>query len=361
MAKRPLYYGDYLHLDALLGAQKPKSAEGGTAVHDEMLFIITHQVYELWFRQILHELDSCRAILAEKELSDARISLLVSRLHRVTEIQRVLVDQINILETMSPMDFLEFRDILAPASGFQSFQFRLVENKLGLKGRNEYVAGGYHTRLSEPHQKAVVLSEKEPSLFELIDRWLQRTPFLRSDEFQFWDMYREAVEKVLARDEAHIKADSELTAAERESQLKKVAGTRLNFQAVFDRKKHDELVTKGERRLHLESIQAALLITLYREQPVFQVPYRLLSLLVDIDEGFTQWRYRHSLLVFRMIGTKVGTGGSSGFDYLRQTAERHRIFSDLANLSSFLIPRSALPELPDRFKKLLGFSYTAPN
>jgi tryptophan 2,3-dioxygenase len=359
MAKAKLYYGDYLHLDSLLAAQIPKTGESGKPVHDEMLFIITHQVYELWFRQILHELDSCRAILAGEKLADREISLLVSRLHRITEIQRVLVDQINILETMSPMDFLEFRDVLAPASGFQSFQFRLVENKLGLKARNEYAAGGYHTRLSEPHQKVVVASEKEPSLFELVDGWLARTPFLRSDEFRFWETYRAAVDRVLAHDEGNIHNDAKLTPQERDSQLRKLAATRANFQALFDKKSHDELVTKGERRLSLQSIQAALLITLYREQPVFQLPYRLLSILVDIDEGFTQWRYRHSLLVFRMIGTKVGTGGSSGFDYLRQTAERHRVFADLANLSSFLIPRSALPELPERFQKLLGFSYSS--
>lgn len=357
MPKNPLYYGDYLHLDLLLSTQKPKSAELGAPVHDEMLFIVTHQVYELWFRQILHELDSCREILAGKALADQQMSLLVSRLHRVTEIQRVLVDQINILETMSPMDFLEFRDILAPASGFQSFQFRLVENRLGLRIRNEYVAGGYTTRLSDAHQKTVSQAEKEPSLFELIDKWLARTPFLRHDEFKFWEAYRGAVEGVLAHDEGTIKGDGELSPAERESQLKKVAATRVNFQALFDKKQYDELLAKGERRLSLESTQAALLIMLYREQPVFQHPYRLLSLLIDIDEGFTQWRSRHSQLVFRMIGTKIGTGGSSGFDYLRQTAEKHKIFSDLANLSSFLIPRSVLPELPERFRKLLGFSY----
>lgn len=356
--KKPLYYGDYLKLDALLASQKPVSVDGGKPVHDEMLFIVTHQVYELWFKQILHELDSCLHILRGEKLEDSDISVVVSRLHRVTEIQRVLVDQINILETMSPMDFLEFRDTLAPASGFQSFQFRLLENKLGLRSRNEYAAGGYQTRLSPAHQKVVSAAEKEPSLRDLVDRWLARTPFLRSDEFRFWDTYRAAVEKTLAHDEATVKADGELSPPERDSQLRKVAATRTNFQALFDKKRHEELVHHGDRALSLESIQASLLITLYREQPVFQLPYRLLSLLVDLDEGFTQWRYRHSLLVFRMIGTKVGTGGSSGYDYLKATAERHKIFADLANLSSFLIPRSSLPELPERFRKLLGFRYS---
>ena len=87
------------------------------------------------------------------------------------------------------------------------------------------------------------------------------------------------------------------------------------------------------------------------------LPYRLLTLLMDVDEHFTTWRYRHALMVHRMIGTKIGTGGSSGHDYLRQTAERHKVFSDLFNLSTFFIPRSRLPELPEAVRQKLGFHY----
>src|SRR6186713_1609023 len=128
----PVYYSDYLHLDSLLNSQKPKSEEFGYKAHDEMLFIIVHQAYELWFKQILHEIDSVNRMFRDEVVDEKSIGIAVSRLHRVTEIQKLLIEQLRVLETMTPLDFLEFRDFLIPASGFQSFQFRLIENKLGL-------------------------------------------------------------------------------------------------------------------------------------------------------------------------------------------------------------------------------------
>ena len=129
----PQYYHDYLGLDKLLNSQELKSDEYGQHAHDEMLFIIIHQVYELWFKQILYELDSVIDIFGKDDINESHIGTAVSRLNRIIEIQKILIDQIQVLETMSPMDFLDFRDFLIPASGFQSVQFRLVENKLGLK------------------------------------------------------------------------------------------------------------------------------------------------------------------------------------------------------------------------------------
>ena len=130
--KKPLNYSDYLKLDDILNSQALKSAENGTPAHDEMLFIIIHQVYELWFKQVLHELDSILNIFRQEIVVESDVSLAVARLNRIIEIQKILIDQIRILETMTAMDFLEFRDDLFPSSGFQSAQFRLLENKLGL-------------------------------------------------------------------------------------------------------------------------------------------------------------------------------------------------------------------------------------
>lgn len=104
---------------------------------------------------------------------------------------------------------------------------------------------------------------------------------------------------------------------------------------------------------------AALFINLYRDEPALQVPFRLLSLLMDVDATFTNWRYRHALMVQRMIGRKVGTGGSSGHEYLRQTAERHRVFADLFALSTFFIPRSLLPLLPETVKAAMEYRYAS--
>ena len=114
------------------------SKEYGKPAHDEMLFIIIHQIYELWFKQILFELDSVLEIFSKEDIQESRIGTAVSRLDRVIEIQKILIDQIHVLETMTPMDFLDFRDFLIPASGFQSVQFRLIENKLGLNKEDRY-------------------------------------------------------------------------------------------------------------------------------------------------------------------------------------------------------------------------------
>ncbi|MCG8604371.1 tryptophan 2,3-dioxygenase, partial [bacterium] len=130
----PLHYHDYLRLDQLLTLQHPRSQQlTGQLAHDEILFIIVHQTYELWFKQILHELDSVRSIFKQSFVNEKNIGIAVSRLFRIIEIQKLLVDQIRVLETMTPLDFLDFRGFLLPASGFQSYQFRLLENNLGLR------------------------------------------------------------------------------------------------------------------------------------------------------------------------------------------------------------------------------------
>ncbi|MEO8515005.1 MAG: tryptophan 2,3-dioxygenase family protein, partial [Ignavibacteria bacterium] len=160
----PIYYSDYLKLDTLLNSQKPKSDEYGSKAHDEMLFIIVHQAYELWFKQILHEIDSINAMLSEDIVDEKSIGISVSRLGRVTEIQKLLIEQLRVLETMTPLDFLEFRDFLIPASGFQSFQFRLIENKLGLSDekRIQYNNIDYLNTLEEQHRNLILETVKNP-------------------------------------------------------------------------------------------------------------------------------------------------------------------------------------------------------
>ena len=120
----PQYYQEYLNLKKILNSQHLISKDYGNPAHDEMLFIIIHQIYELWFKQILFELDSVIEIFSKDEIQESHIGTSVSRLDRIIEIQKILIDQIHVLETMTPMDFLDFRDFLIPASGFQSVQFR---------------------------------------------------------------------------------------------------------------------------------------------------------------------------------------------------------------------------------------------
>ena len=356
----PIYYSDYLQLEKLLSCQNLKSEEYGHKAHDEMLFIIVHQAYELWFKQIIHEVDSINRMFEENIVDEKSIGVAVSRLQRITEIQKLLIEQLRVLETMTPLDFLEFRDFLIPASGFQSFQFRLIENKLGLSDdkRIQYNNVDYLNTLEEPHRKLIMETVKNPSLFELVEKWLERTPFLSSQNFNFWGSYKKAVEKMLEHDRNIILNNKTLTETKREFQLKNIELTKQNFEALFDESKHNELVKKGERHLSNAAMLAAIFINLYRDEPILHLPFMFLNLLIETDEQFTEWRYRHALMVQRMIGAKIGTGGSSGHQYLMSTVDKHRIFTDLFNLSTYLIPRSELPKLPKDLVKQLGFSYS---
>ncbi len=362
MAKpdQPLYYADYLRLDRLLGCQELESARHGAPAHDEMLFIIVHQAYELWFKQILWELEAVVAVFDRPAVEERDVGRAVSHLQRIVEIQRLLVQQIDILETMTPLDFLDFRDQLIPASGFQSVQFRLIENRLGMRPEERLRINDvpYTSRFREEDRERLRASEEEPTLFAGVERWLARTPFLHFGSFDFWREYRGAVATMLTAERRVVETHPSLTEAERASQLAALATTAAHFEALFDQEKHAALVAAGERRLSHQALQAALLINLYRDEPILNLPFRLLTLLMDIDEHFTTWRHRHAQMALRMIGSKIGTGGSSGHDYLRRAADRHKVFSDLFNLSTFFIPRSALPELPPEVARTMGFQFT---
>ncbi|MDX1578619.1 MAG: tryptophan 2,3-dioxygenase family protein [Gemmatimonadota bacterium] len=249
-----LTYSSYLHLDELLALQEERSGEaGGEPEHDEMLFIVIHQVYELWFKQLLHELDFAKLLLAEDDLPR-----LLHTMKRILTILKVLVAQLDILETMRPLDFLAFRKRLAEASGLQSFQFRELEFVLGWKRPevfDRYPPG------SEARAR-VERRYREPSL------WRAFLGFLAERGYA-------VPAHVLERD------PTESTAAS-------------------------------------EEVQEALL-ELYRTDPPL-VP--LCERLVDLDEGIQEWRYRHVKMVERTIGWKRGTGGTSGAPYLQRSLNR---------------------------------------
>lgn len=152
MEHKPVYYGEYLQLDKIIEAQEPESfKEGKTPAHDEMLFIIIHQAYELWFKQILFEVNSVIDIMSKEKVNDnsPEMQTVVHRMQRVSTILRVIVQQIDILETMTPMDFLDFRDKRRPASGFQSWQFKIIEARLGLKYQQRHGQEYYISQLNQ--------------------------------------------------------------------------------------------------------------------------------------------------------------------------------------------------------------------
>ena len=251
-----LTYGSYLNLSGLLDLQQPRSEP---AEHDEMLFIVIHQVYELWFKEILFELEKVKG-----DFSAGRMFAAIATLKRVRTIVKTLVGQLDILETMTPLSFAGFRSRLDTASGFQSVQFREVEFVFGQK-RQEVL---------------VHYPEGSAGRRRIEERLLERSLI---DHFYDFLEFR----------------GFELPAALRDKEP--------SAPNVPD-----------------ETVQACLL-RIYREQPDAAI---LLELMMDLDEGLQEWRYRHVMLVQRTIGNKHGTGGSLGVEYLKRSLFRP-VFPDL--------------------------------
>jgi tryptophan 2,3-dioxygenase len=354
------YYGDYLKINTLLDTQKPKSLEFGKEAHDEMLFIIVHQSYELWFKQILHELKFIKKQLIGKSLSDEQIAECNLKLERIHKIQNLLLSQIDVLETMTPMDFLEFRDLLIPASGFQSVQFREIEIGLGINESQRPNTKQYNFmgRLSKKDQQRLIDISKDGTVFSLVEQWLERIPYLKEGSFSFWDSYQTAVTSMLDSDKKIIEENSTLTNEQKEMQLLNLESTRKTFGAIMDSAAHDQLKKEGKKKLSHKGVQAALFILLYRNEATMLQPFRFLQNLMTLDENFTTWRYRHAQLAKRMLGTKIGTGGSSGHKYLKSTAERNQIFEDISNLTTFLLPKSERPSLPSALRDKLNYHFS---
>ncbi|CAB4016038.1 tryptophan 2,3-dioxygenase, partial [Paramuricea clavata] len=291
------------------------------------------------------------------KLDEGNTLLIVSRLGRIAKIQQILVDQIGVLETMTAQDFDKFRKHLSPASGFQSWQFRLIENKLGIckEKRIKHNNNDYSEAegLNSSARESIRISENEPALLSLIDNWLSRTPGLDPHGFDFTGKLRQAVDMWLK--DLEDEANAEESAEVKEMLLDDLESKKENFNDMFDEEKHNRLKMKGDRRLSFKAFQGALFIFFYRDEPRFNQPYQILSLLMDIDSLLIKWRYNHAILVQRMIGGKFGTGGSSGYQYLLATAsDRYKVFLDLFNLSSFIIPHSYMPELDSSMKRCLS-------
>ncbi|NWS00973.1 T23O dioxygenase, partial [Motacilla alba] len=357
-SKGGLIYGEYLQLNKILNAQELESEKKGKKIHDEHLFIVTHQAYELWFKQILWEMDSVRVIFQNGHVRDERNMLkVITRMNRISLILKLLVEQFSVLETMTALDFFDFRYYLSPASGFQSLQFRLLENKIGVPQslRVPYNRRHYRDNFKGQDHELLLQSEQEPTLLQLVEAWLERTPGLDSEEFDFWGQFEENVLKGLEEEFALIQAKAE--SEDKDDLLSEFQKQRDVLLSLFDEKRHEHLLSKGERRLSYKALKGALMIYFYREEPRFQVPFQLLTSLMDLDVLMTKWRYNHVCLVHRMIGGKAGTGGSSGYHYLRSTvSDRYKVFVDLFNLSTFLVPRHWIPKMNPSIHKFL---YTA--
>lgn len=265
MSSQAVTYATYLKLDELLNLQVPRSRASEEDEHDELLFIVIHQVYELWFKQLLHEMDYLKRCL--RDCDDALAS---STLNRILTILKTVVAQIDVLETLTPLQFNSFRQYLDSASGFQSAQFRELEFVLGMKR----------------HVMLVHFAEGSAERERLQKRY---------DEPTIWDAFLQYLtNKGYAVPQAELERD----------------------------------LTQAIEPSH--EVQQ-ILIQVYREDHVIRW---ISELLLDMDEGLQEWRYRHVKMVERTIGTKQGTGGSAGAKYLQTTL--HPTFPDLWAIRSEL-------------------------
>ncbi len=346
--KAEVYYKTYLGLDKILDAQFPESEKAGKMANDEMLFIIIHQAYELWFKQILFELSIVTDTFNRQKIDDNAPDMYnaAHRLKRIATILELLVQQIDILETMTPLDFLDFRNLLSPASGFQSYQFKMIEAILGLKFEQRHEQNYYVTALKPEELEKVKGIEKEKTILTLVNEWLERMPFF--DQDRFWNNYqshtKEKSEEHIFWNDYRFLYDQSLSAAEKNNLA--------NFDMVLLNKSYP-----AERNLSAKANRSALFIMLYRDFPLMQLPFQLINTLLDIDELMAMWRQRHVNMVSRMIGSRIGTGGSTGKDYLKGAMEKHYIFKEFAQLTSFLIERKNLPELSGDLKQAMGYSF----
>jgi tryptophan 2,3-dioxygenase len=251
-----LTYASYLKLDRLLDLQEPRS---NPIEHDEMLFIISHQAYELWFKLQLHELDKIKRDFLDNHLYGA-----IATFKRVRTILKVMAEQVDILETLTPMSFNSFRARLETASGFQSSQFREFEFVLGYKRKDML----RYQQADTPAYERLLRRLHEPSVVDCFYSFLEQHGVAIPDELRHRDITEPSIS--------------------------------------------NELVEEG-------------ILRLYKSQPDLEI---LFELMTDFDEGFQEWRYRHIKLVERSIGSKKGTGGSLGVDFLKQSLF-HPVFHDL--------------------------------
>lgn len=362
MSDTPTYW-DYLRLPQLLDLQGGLEGDEENLANDELHFIIVHQAYELWFKLALRELRLARDHLARPTLDEQVVPHVVHHLRRVIEIVRLGVDQFRVMETLTPLDFLDFRDKLIPSSGFQSFQMRELEIVLGLEETQRIAYGkiqplDHIRKLAETSPGGAKAwshisgAREEVTLRSALHAWLYRTPIQGStpDDPADPQAVTAFLETYLAQGQARRKAQLDRlievgagdpdALRERFDTQESAARTWLMATDVED--------VERTRRIRA----AALFIESYRELPLLAWPRLLLDTVVELEEQLVLWRHRHARMVERLIGRRVGTGGSSGVDYLDRTT-RYRVFTELWAVRSLLSPREALPALTH--EDLYGF------
>lgn len=352
-AKLPNYW-NYIRVEELLALQGGLEEHEDGLSNDEVLFITVHQVYELWFKLVLRELRFLRDFFGQELVHDQELSRAVAGIRRVVTILRRCVDHFEVMETLSTRDYLSFRGKLAPASGFQSAQLRQIEIVLGLdEGQRVHLETGEswlealraHDGSESPALRRVLAERKGRSLRDAIDEWLWRTPIggLKPNQKGAPAALERFVTDYLAAHAREVEASAAL-AIGRARRPEETAELRSRFDG--EKARLEAFLRPGEaeggaRRARIRA--AALFIVQNPELPLLAWPREVVTGLIELEQGLLVFRQRHARMVERVIGRRVGTGGSSGVDYLDRTALAYRVFGDLWALRTFQVQPSANP------------------
>ncbi|MBV9947154.1 MAG: tryptophan 2,3-dioxygenase [Myxococcales bacterium] len=361
MAVKPSPYWEYIRVEALLSLQAGTASTEAEISNDEVMFIVVHQIDELWFKLVLREMVAVRDLFARPTVPEQALASAVRGIRRMETIVRQLAGHFALMETMTTRDYLAFRDKLAGASGFQSAQMREIEILMGLPDAERLPLGhdqSYLAALREhdgsesPALRRVrARLADRPSLRDALLEWIHRTPIQGSVPAQPDDGAR-----VLAFVEAYLARHA--LAAERGldharglglagADLSRLEG-RVRQEVASARAYLLALDTPEESRARASRIRAALVfIESYREVPLLAWPRETLDALTSFEQAFVIFRQRHARMVERMIGRRTGTGGSSGVDYLDATALKYRVFQELWAVRTLLVRAQDLPALED--------------
>lgn len=341
-------YGNYLRLEEMLNLQEGPENYTPLPCNNEKHFIIVHQAFELWFKLVLTELKQVHKMMSSERIDENSMPIIVHHLKRVSAVFDLMSQQWKVMETLTPQDFLSFRDRLGTSSGFESWQLRQIEIILGLE-QQQRDAGmdplDHMKKLAnEGKISSQILAEfstiiQSPSLYQLLKKWLSRTPI--NGSFSGDD-----------GDEAIISSyvDSHLLAMKAHSEM-----VISHFESIGHgdestlRGRLNKSVTSAEEFLSPDGIVdrsrvGLLFIESYRELPLLSWPRVLIDSFVEMEESILLFRNSHARMVERMIGRRMGTGGSSGVDYLDATL-KYRIFVDLWTVRTILVRRDLLPDV----------------
>jgi len=362
-------YWDYLRVEDLLSLQGGLGDDDGQLSDHELLFVIVHQVYELWFKLVLRELATARDVMNRDPVPDQDLSTACASLHRIVTILDVAARHFAVVETLTTRDFLDFREKLLPASGFQSAQLRELEILLGLQEKDRLHLGWEGSYLdmlkshdgSESPALARVLARREdrPTFRETLDAWLWRTPIRGSTPDNDGDA---ATVRAFVDDFLVAQATELAGGEERALQQARSASERERLQGRYAAEKqsagdflHAADVAEPDRERRARIRAAVLFIETYRELPLLAWPRELLDGVVSLEQTFVVFRQRHARMVERVIGRRTGTGGSAGVEYLDQTALEYRIFRDVWAIRTVLVRGAAAPPLED--EAFYGFRF----